>query len=101
MIQLADNKGYPCFTWVFKAVLVKMTERASMKEITKLLGIWPVWGAKQKKLFNHLKGFRGQILTDETRWDSLGTPRKSGFSERKRPKEGERVVLGHFHERVI
>ena len=24
----------------------------------------------------------------------------SGFSERKRLKEGERVVLGHFHERV-
>merc|ERR1711944_387473 len=39
--------------------------------------------------------------TNETRWDSLGAPRKSGFSERKRPKEGERVVLGHFHERVI
>ena len=56
--------------------------------------------AQQKKLYHHLKGFRGQILTDETRWDSLGTPRKSGFSERKRPKEGERVVLGHFHERV-
>ena len=29
----------------------------------------------------------------------LEHPEKSGFSERKRPKEGERVVLGHFHER--
>ena len=38
---------------------------------------------------------------DETRWDSLGTPRKSAFSERYRPKKGEKVVLGHFHERVI
>ena len=27
-------------------------------------------------------------------------PEKVVFSERKRPKEGERVVLGHFHERV-
>ena len=25
---------------------------------------------------------------------------ESGFSARKSPKEGERVALGHFHERV-
>ena len=28
-----------------------------------------------------------------------GTPRKSGFFDWKRPKEGERVSPGHFHER--
>ena len=35
----------------------------------------------------------------ETTGDTWNTP-KSGFSDRKRPKEGERVALGHFHERV-
>ena len=78
-----------------------MSERACTKEVTKLLGLLPVWGPQQKKLYHHLKGIRGHILTDETRWDSLGTPRKSAFSERYRPKKGEKVVLGHFHERVI
>jgi len=67
----------------------------------KVAGHLTCMGCPAKKLYHHLKGFRGQILTDDTRCHSLGTPRKSGFSERKRPKEGERVVLGHFHERVI
>ena len=33
-------------------------------------------------------------------WGTPGTPRKSVLYDRKRPKEGERVALGHFHERV-
>ena len=33
-------------------------------------------GCPAKKLFHHLKGFQGHILTNETRWDSPGTPRK-------------------------
>ena len=42
----------------------------------------------------------GHILTKEAQWGTPGTPRKSGFSDRKRPKEGERVARRHFHERV-
>ena len=34
---------------------------------------------------------------EEGHWGTPGTPRKSGFSAGKRPKEGERVALGHFH----
>ena len=76
-----------------------MTERSCTKEITNLLGIWPVWGAQQFFPL-HPKGFRGQILTNDTRWHSPRTTRKSGFFDWKRPKEGERVAQGHFHKRV-
>ena len=51
-------------------------------------------------LLLHGKQTRGHILTKEDQWGSPGTPRKSGFYDWKRPKEGERVALGHFHERV-
>ena len=47
-----------------------------------------------------LQGSRGHILTKERHQETPGTPRKSGFSDRKRPKEGERVARRHFHERV-
>ena len=81
---------------------VKMAEIACLKEITKLLGILPVGGPQQICLFHIVKDARGHILTNDTCCHSPGTPRKSVFfSERKRPKEGERVVLlGQFHERV-
>ena len=46
------------------------------------------------------KQARGHILTKEEHRGAPGTPRKSGFSARKRPKEGERVTRRHFHERV-
>ena len=78
-----------------------MSERACTKEVTYVRGVLLVGDPPQKKLYHHLRDARGHILTDETRWDSLGTPRKSAFSERYRPKKGEKVVLGHFHERVI
>ena len=40
----------------------------------------------------------GMFWTKERHRAPPGTPRKSGFSARKSPKEGERVGLGH--ERV-
>ena len=55
----------------FLGGLSEITERSIMKEIT------------------------------NSRWDSVRRPRKICFSERKRPREGERVVQGHFRERVI
>ena len=36
----------------------------------------------------------------QTVTDTWNTPKKCFFSDWKRPKEGERVALGHFHERV-
>ena len=48
----------------------------------------------------HGKWSRGHILTKDRQCQTPGTPRKSGFSDRKRPKEGERVARRHFHERV-
>ena len=45
-------------------------------------------------------GPRGMFWTKEPQRAAPGTPRKSGFSARKSPKEGERVARRHFHERV-
>ena len=42
----------------------------------------------------------GMFWTKERHRAPPGTPRKSGFSARKSPKEGERVARRHFHERV-
>ena len=61
-----------------------------------LTGGWRVGGV----FFLHGKQARGHILTKEDHRGPPGTPRKSGFSARKRPKEGERVTRRHFHERV-
>ena len=51
--------------------LSEITERSSMKEIT------------------------------NSRWDSVRRSRKICFSKLKRPREGERVVQGHFREKLI
>ena len=58
------------------------------------------YGAPSEFFFLFGKRSRGHILTKEGSWGQPGTPRKSGFSARKRPKEGERVARRHFHERV-
>ena len=77
-----------------------MSEKTSTKEITKCRGkiFWRV--TAKKKIFLLLKRSRGHILTKERHRETPGTPRKSVFSDRKRPKEGERVARRHFHERV-
>ena len=77
-----------------------MSENTSTEVITKFTRHGKVWGVKKIFFFLHGKWSRGHILTKETQRDPPGTPRKSGFSDRKRPKEGERVARRHFHERV-
>ena len=52
------------------------------------------------RLLNMLEGSQGHILTHFRKNRNHGTPRKSGFFQKKRPKEGDRVALHHFHERV-
>ena len=85
---------------VFSGGLSENEWKTSTKEITKCRGkfFWRVTAKKKKFLL--LKRSRGHILTKERHRETPGTPRKSGFSDWKRPKEGERVALGHFHERV-
>ena len=77
-----------------------MSANISMKEITKCCGkiFWLV--TEQIFFFLHGKWSRGHILTKDRQCQTPGTPRKSGFYARKRPKEGERVARRHFHERV-
>ena len=77
-----------------------MSVNISTKEITKSCGKKIGWLPSKFFFVLHGKWSREHILTRETQRDPPGPPRKSGFSDRKRPKEGERVALGHFHERV-
>ena len=84
----------------FQAVWVQMSENTSTKEITKSCGKKIGWLPSKFFFFLLGKWSRGHILTNDTQRHTPGTPRKSGFSARKRPKEGERVTRRHFHERV-
>ena len=84
----------------FQAVWVQMSENTPMKEITKFAVPRSFLPELQISFFLHGKWSRGHILTKDTQWHTPGTPRKSGFSARKSPKEGERVARRHFHERV-
>ena len=43
---------------------------------------------------------RGHILSHFVKFCETGNTPKKWFLSRKRPKEGERVGRGHFHERV-
>ena len=43
---------------------------------------------------------RGHILSHFVKFCETGNTPKKWFLSRKRPKEGERVARGHFHERV-
>ena len=54
-----------------------------------------------KFFFSYMEsGPGGMFWAKERHRAPPGTPRKSGFSARKSPKEGERVARRHFHERV-
>ena len=77
-----------------------MTERAQLKEFTNFAVPRSFLPELQISFFLHGKWSRGHILTKDRQCQTPGTPRKSGFSARKRPKEGERVTRRHFHERV-
>ena len=71
-----------------------------MKEFTKIAVPRSFLPELQFSFFLHGKWSRGHILTNDTQRHTPGTPRKSGLSARKSPKEGERVARRHFHERV-
>ena len=77
-----------------------MSTNISTKEITKFTRHRKLWGAMSIFFFLHGKWSRGHILTKDRQCQTPGTPRKSGFSARKRPKEGERVTRRHFNEKV-
>ena len=84
----------------FQAVWVKMSANISTKEITNVAVPRSFLPELQISFFLLLKGSQAHILTKDTQRHTPGTPRKSGFSDWKRPKEGERVARRHFHERV-
>ena len=66
----------------------------------KIYTVKKVVGYRANFFLLHGNWSRGHILTRECPRVPSGTPRKSGLSDWKRPKEGERVARGHFHERV-
>ena len=77
-----------------------MSANISMKEITKVPGKI-FWLVTEQIFFSYMEsGPGGMFWTKERHRAPPGTPRKSGFSARKSPKEGERVARRHFHERV-
>ena len=54
----------------------------------------------RKKKISYLESGRWDIFWQKKAvGSSLEHPKKNGFSDWKRPKDGERVALGHFHER--
>ena len=88
------------YTWVFRRSECKWVKIPQRKRSQILLPIFYFWVGSKFFFFLHGKWSRGHILTKDTQWHTPGTPRKSGFSAWKRPKEGERVARRHFHERV-
>ena len=78
---------------------VILSERAQKKWFTNFAVPRSFLPGLQFSFFLLLENSQGHILTIETHRDTPETPRKSGFFNRKRPKEGERVAPGHFHER--
>ena len=77
-----------------------MTERAKMKEFTNFTAHPSFLVCCKICFFLGGEMSRGHILSHfQTVTDTGNTPKK-WFLSRKRPKEGERVGRGHFHERV-
>ena len=74
--------------------------KMSANTSTKIYMACQSMGRQVNFFFLHGRWSRGHILTKERHRAPPGTPRKSGFSARKSPKEGERVARRHFHERV-
>ena len=79
---------------------MKMSEKKLNERDNKICTASESMGGRAIFFFLLVKRSRGHILTKEAQRGTPGTPRKSGFSARKRPKEGERVTRRHFHERV-
>ena len=77
-----------------------MAERAKMKEFNNFTAHPSFLVCCKNFFFHDGKMSRGHILSHfQTVTDTGNTPKK-WFLSRKRPKEGERVGRGHFHERV-
>ena len=84
---------------VFSECLSENDRKSEMKEFINFAVPCSFLPELQISFFLHGEGSRGHILTRDTQWHTPGTPWKSAFSDWKRPKEGERVALHHFHER--
>ena len=84
---------------VFRRAEWKWVKKPQRKWSQNLFGLGK-YGGPNKFFPLLVKRSWGHILTKEAQRGTPGTPRKSGFYDWKRPKEGERVALGHFHERV-
>ena len=77
-----------------------MTERAKMKEFTNFAVPRSFLPELQISFFHDGEMSRGHILSHFGKNCETGNTPKKWFLSRKRPKEGERVARGHFHERV-
>ena len=77
-----------------------MNERAKMKEFTNFAVPRSFLPELQFSFFHDGEMSRGHILSHFQKSSETGNTPKKWFLSRKRPKEGERVAPGHFHERV-
>ena len=77
-----------------------MNERAKMKEFTNFAVPRSFLPELQFFSFLHGEMSPGHILSHFRKNCETGNTPKKWFLSRKRPKEGERVARGHFHERV-
>ena len=77
-----------------------MTERAKMKEFTQKQHKRSKSSTNSFRLLIMVEMSRGHILSHFVKFCETGNTPKKWFLSRKRPKEGERVARGHFHERV-
>ena len=77
-----------------------MAERAKMKEFTNFAVPRSFLPELRIFFFHDGEMSRGHILSHFVKFCETGNTPKKWFLSRKRPKEGERVGRGHFHERV-
>ena len=77
-----------------------MTERAKMKEFTQKQHKRSKSSTNSFRLLIMVERYQGYFLNVFQKSSETGNTPKKWFLSRKRPKEGERVGRGHFHERV-
>ena len=100
--RTSRRQDTPVFIWYLLATQwwVLIVKEQKRKWSQNLHGIQK-YGAPSKFFSSSCKAVPGAYSDKrQTVTDTWNTPKKCFFSDWKRPKEGERVALGHFHERV-
>ena len=77
-----------------------MRDDAKMKEITKVARPRSLWAGEQKFLLIMPEGSRGHFKPNFFERLEKNSAPNGAIKVERRPKEDERVVRGHFHDRV-